>query len=64
MDTFTEAYLEALLWSETDEAGNPLDKSYGIDDISKGSLKYIVLECEKIPKRKRGIAFRSLWCEG
>ena len=62
MDTFTEAYIEALLWSETDEAGNPLDAKYSIDDIAKDSLEGIIKECAKFQVLNAPFLF-PLYCE-
>lgn len=42
LDTFTLAYIEAALWSSTDNSddsgGEPFDKNYSIDDIDSKSL--------------------------
>ena len=62
MDTFTQAYIEALLWSETDEAGNPLDAKYSIDDIAKDSLEGIIKECAKFQVLNAPFLF-PLYCE-
>jgi len=45
--TFTYAYIEALIWSETDEDGEPLDKDFGFEDIHKDSLTILRKDCEK-----------------
>lgn len=50
MDAFTEAYIEAALWSSTDNAddqgGEPLDANYSPDDIAPETLASILEDCE------------------
>lgn len=50
MDPFTIAYIEAALWSSTDESdeqgGEPLDANYGLDDIAKETLASILDDCQ------------------
>lgn len=50
MDLFTQAYIEAALWSSTDESdeqgGEPLDANYGLDDIAPETLAKIVEDCQ------------------
>ncbi len=50
MDRFTRAYLEAALWSSTDNSddrgGDPLDANYGQDDIAPETLACILTDCE------------------
>ncbi len=51
-DEFTTAYLEAALWSETDETnpdqgGESLDTNYGIDDIEPETLAEMIEDCRK-----------------
>lgn len=50
MDPFTIAYIEAALWSSTDESdeqgGEPLDANYGLDDIAPETLASILDDCE------------------
>jgi hypothetical protein len=49
LDTFTSAYVEAALWSSTDNAndqgGEPLDANYDIDDIAPDTLAEMVEDC-------------------
>lgn len=52
MDEFTTAYLEAALWSSTDETnpeqgGEPLDSNYGNDDIEADTLAEMIEDCRK-----------------
>ena len=51
MDEFTRAYIEAALWSSTDNAddsgGEPLDKNYGMEDIDPATLHQMMDDCAK-----------------
>jgi hypothetical protein len=44
------SYAETALWSSTDESrddgGDPLDESYGVDDIDGGAFAEMVADCE------------------
>lgn len=46
LDEFTQSYVEALLWSETDDDGDNYDKNYDIRHIDEESLKGIIEECK------------------
>ena len=50
MDAFTRSYIEAALWSSTDEAdergGEPLDANYGPADFAPETLAAIKKDCE------------------
>ena len=50
MDKFTRAYIEAALWSSTDNfdesGGSPLDCNYGIEDIAPETLASILEDCK------------------
>ena len=51
LKTFTAAYIEAALWSSTDESneqgGEPLDKNYGPDDITPDTQKQMEKDCRE-----------------
>lgn len=47
MDAFTSAYIEAALWSSTDDDGDFLDKDHGIEDIAPATLERMVADCRK-----------------
>jgi hypothetical protein len=52
LDDFTQAYIEAALWSTTDESdpetgGDPLDDNYGIDDLDPDCMAKMVADCAK-----------------
>lgn len=57
-DEFTQAYLEAALWSSTDDEGNPLDSKYGIDDIKTPTLASMVRDAKSF-QREHGHLFRG-----
>ncbi len=50
MDRFTTAFIEAALWSSTDNSndngGRPLDRNYGIEDIAPETLASILEDCK------------------
>lgn len=43
--TFVRAYEECALWASTNENGEPLDRTYDIDDFSKDTNKRIQEDC-------------------
>ena len=49
LDEFLSAYIQAALWSSTDESddsgGEPLDKNYGEDDIAPETLAKMRADC-------------------
>ncbi len=45
IDKFTRAYIEAALWSSTDDDGDPLDASFSIDDIHPATLNRMIEDC-------------------
>ena len=51
LDDFTLAYIEAALWSTTDEStpagGEPLDSNYTIDDIHPDTIAEMEADCRK-----------------
>jgi hypothetical protein len=49
-DEFTQAYLEAALWSSTDDEGNPLDKDFGVGDIAPAILEEMIRDAENFQK--------------
>lgn len=46
-DSFTRAYIEAALWSSTDDDGNPLDENYSSGDISDETKEKMYADCAK-----------------
>ncbi|HYX21865.1 MAG TPA: hypothetical protein VFA98_13545 [Thermoanaerobaculia bacterium] len=51
LEDFFDAYVEAALWSSNDESddsgGEPLDKNYGLSDLSRDTEKEMVADCKK-----------------
>lgn len=47
IDRFTQAYIEAALWSETDGDGTPLDINYSPTDLSYDALQRMIADCRK-----------------
>lgn len=47
LDTFTKAYIEAALWAELDEEGQPLDENYDIEDIDPNTLKEMIADAKE-----------------
>lgn len=49
LDKFTRAYIECLMWSETDECredgGDPIDQNYDVCDLAPCALEEIVKDC-------------------
>lgn len=47
LDSFERAYIEAALWSSTDNDDTPLDSNYTIDDISDEAIQKIKEDCKR-----------------
>ena len=45
------AYINAALWSSTDENDKPLDSIYSINDISPKTLKTMRMDCEEFTRK-------------
>lgn len=43
---FTAGYLECALWASMDDAGEPLDGSYTINDVAPEAAKEMAADCE------------------
>ena len=54
LDDFTRAYIEAALWSSTDDEGNPLDR-YDIEDLSPATLEAMVQDCKQFQQQNAAI---------
>lgn len=46
IEEMLQAYIEAALWSSTDESDEPLDKNYSEDDIAPSTLKKMKKDVE------------------
>ena len=47
MDDLTTAYIVCALWSSTDDADNPLDLNYDIDDLHPDTLAVMQADCNR-----------------
>lgn len=51
LDTFTEAYITCMLWSERDQTdeqgGSPLDQNYDFDSFSPEAMERVQADCAK-----------------
>ena len=50
LDEFTEGYIEAMLWAETDDNGDPFDHTYSAGDIHEESMAQIRIDCDHFQK--------------
>lgn len=46
LDQFTKAYMEAALWSSTDDDGKPLDSQYNFEDFEAQAIESIIKDCK------------------
>ena len=53
MDAFTRAYVEAALWSSTDDDGTPLDRNYSVKDILGATLTQMKRDCASFQRENR-----------
>ena len=55
LDSFTRSYIEAALWSTTDQSdeqgGEPLDANYGPDDIDPETMAQMITDCTSFQER-------------
>lgn len=42
---FVASYLEAAIWSSTDQSGNPLDRNYDVKDFTPEAIKEAINDC-------------------
>lgn len=54
-DEFTRAYMEAMLWAETDENGDQFDSNYDVSDFSEEALAQIRIDSEHF-QREAGLS--------
>jgi len=59
LDAFTTAYIEAALWSSTDDAGAPLDDNYDICDIAPETLAQMVEDCTAFQNDNQYLIFAA-----
>lgn len=46
LDSFTNAYIAAALWSTTDDHGDPMDDNYTMDDIADPTFLEMIRDCK------------------
>lgn len=46
LDAFTLAYVDCALWSSTGDDEQPLDETYGVEDIAPVTLASMVADCK------------------
>lgn len=47
MDIFTKGYINAALWSSSDDNNLPLDYNYNENDISPETMERMISDCKK-----------------
>ena len=50
LDSFTDAYIDAALWSSTDDDGDSLDRNYSVRDIAPATLTRMKLDARKFQR--------------
>lgn len=45
LDRFVDAYVECALWASTDDTGEPMDDTFGPEDIAPTTLEEMRREC-------------------
>lgn len=50
LDVFTQAYIEAALWSTIDDLGVPLDKDHTVENVEPETLVVMIGDCQKFQK--------------
>lgn len=51
IDEMLEAYIDAALWSELDDDGEPLDSNYNYNDLGDGVRESMRADCEKFANK-------------
>lgn len=55
IDPFTQAYFKAALWSSTDDADVPMNRLYGMDDLSEQFVVQSVADCKVFQATNHGL---------
>lgn len=50
LDEFTTAYVEAALWSSMTDAGYPIDRDHGREDIATPTLLEMIRDCRRFQR--------------
>lgn len=59
-DRFVESYIECALWSSVDDAGNPLDDTYGPEDLAPETIDAMRADCAGFYQEVRPILARLM----
>lgn len=60
IDDIERGYIEAMLWSSTDDNEEPLDRNYGPEDIAPETRKHIREVCERFYAMVKDIDYLSV----
>lgn len=55
MQTFFDAYVEAALWSSTDDNDDPLDSKYVPSDIDRATFEKMRADCEQFQRENESL---------
>ena len=53
LNSFARGYIEATLWSSTDEDEQPLDRDHSVSDIATPTLRKMVADCLRFQRVAR-----------
>jgi hypothetical protein len=59
LDDFTIGYIEAALWSSTDDNDEPLDSNYAYGDIDDESVAKMIEECKQFQEQNAALIERG-----
>ena len=67
MNDFSRAYIEAALWSETDNSdpsgGESLDKNYTFADIEETTFAQMIADCKDFQKKYKELYEQGEWTD-
>lgn len=55
LDTFTRSYIGTALWSSTLDNGDPMDRDYDIENLSKDCLVRMIKDCKDFQEACAGL---------
>lgn len=64
LDAFKMAYVEAALWSSTDDKGVPLDKDHGPHEIAPETLAQMCEDCRQFQEAYGTLIADNIVCAG
>lgn len=47
LNIFEQSYISTMLWSSTDDEGSPLDREFGIIDLTPCAIQLVKFDCER-----------------